>query len=80
MRKMVLPNSCLDENGFPTRVGVYLIKDPLSTGQCKVEVYRDCIGNLCVFKDDYGAQDAESDHVPVQNTGLHFIRRLGGFV
>jgi len=74
----------IDEDGFPTRSGVYLILDPYDEDkQIEIDVYRHYLKGLCCFAEDFGSagsgvNDAYDCHVSVQCTGLTFIKRLRG--
>jgi hypothetical protein len=70
----------LDENSWPTRVGVYLVVIP-DGEEKEIDVYRHRVKGLCCFAEDFGSSGSGVDdrydcHVSVQNTGLKFIRRL----
>jgi hypothetical protein len=75
----------LDEDGHPTRSGVYLIRDPDEWDkQIEIDVYHHPVKGFCCFADDFGSagsgvNDAYDCHVSVQCTGLTFIKRLRGF-
>lgn len=75
----------LDENGLPTRSGVYLAIGVWQDLEPKpIDVYRHPVKGLCCFSEDFGSggtgQDDRYDcHVSVQFSGLEFIQRIRGF-
>ena len=70
----------LDEEGFPSEEGVYLVNSQFENeDNFEIDVYEDEIGHLCCFAEDYGTTTNMGDHryhVPVQNAGLMFIKRI----
>ena len=73
----------LDKNGFPTRGGIYLIKNRFGRGEPEeIDVYYHPVKGLCCFSEDIGSSgtgvnDETDCHVSVQFTGLEFISRVG---
>ena len=74
----------IGEDNLPTEEGVYLAKGIWGSEEPqKIDVYIDPINRLSVFSEDYGGEmefgfdDSTDCHIPVKNTGLEFITKIG---
>lgn len=68
----------VDTNGMPIMEGTYLVIFPGEKNIRQIDVYRDRIRGLCCFRDDIDNDYRNPDcHVPVKETGLGFIKRIG---
>jgi len=71
-------------NRLPTRIRVFLTIGVWGNNKPKeIDVYLYNPKGLCCFSEDFGSAGTEVDdrndcHVSVQNTGLTFIKRVGG--
>ncbi len=70
----------LDEDGLPTRKGVYLLEEPSPSGiptQSEVDVYEHPKEGLCCFDEDLKWDGGGlGDHVPVGLVEGRFLKRL----
>jgi len=71
----------VDKDHLPERIGVYLVEFPHDDELHEIDVYRRASKGLCCWTEDYGGEpdgtyEGSDGHVPVNMTGIKFIRRV----
>lgn len=84
MKTQSVKGAFLDKDGLPTGEGIYLAKGIWGSDEPKeIDVYLDPLNRLSVLSEDYGGEmkfginDSTDCHIPVENTGLEFISKIG---